>query len=75
MIDVSDLPTSCYVFLFNISGIHTLLSILYMPRHLLSSCSRIVYHGNNIRLCTGLRSVLDLGAAQTSSFPPHAYNL
>ena len=33
--------------------------------HLLSPCSRIVYHENNVRWCTGLRSVLDLGAAQT----------
>ena len=33
--------------------------------HLLSPCSRIVYHGNNVRWCTGLRSVLDLGAART----------
>ena len=31
--------------------------------HLLSPCSRIVHQGNNVRLCTGLWSVLDLGAA------------
>ena len=35
-----------------------------MPVHLLSRCSRIVYHENNVRWCTGqIQSVLDLGAA------------
>ena len=54
------------MFVLNISGIHNLIIIsIYMPMHLLSPCSRMVYHGNNVRWCTGLRNVLDLGAAQT----------
>ena len=31
-----------------------------MPMHLLSPCSRIVYHGHNVRRCTGLRSGIDV---------------
>ena len=54
MICLSALPMSCCVFLLNISDIHTLIiNIIY----LLSPCSGIVYHGNNIRRGTGLRWV------------------
>ena len=28
--------------------------------HLLSPCSWIAYHGNNVRWCTGLRSCTDV---------------
>ena len=45
-----------------------LINNIYAYRHLISPCSRIVYHGNNIRWCTGHRSVLDLGASQTGVF-------
>ena len=67
MIDVSDytyeLSCVCIKYFW-----YSYLNYQYYiwPRHWLSPCSRIVYHGNNIRWCTGLRSVLDLGAAHMS---------
>ena len=55
MVAVSALPISCFVFYWIFLVFITSLLLLYIPIYLLSSCSRTVYHGNNIRWGTHVK--------------------
>ena len=57
MIDVSDLPISCSVFLFNISGIHTLIINICLDIYLVHVLGLYIMDIISV-------GVLDLGAAQ-----------